>query len=165
MSRTKNFKFLKFIVFIILIGSIPQSCAVVGKGKLAVSKSTNFIPPDFGNEPTSLLIQLDSQHENKKKIKKIIADNYTGEYEIINYGNRNSTKYSDTDKYRYIYYHEFDMSTMSNFATTGMSASTFSYLPVILDRKTGKEYPYSISNGLKIVVKMYMKALNKEITS
>ena len=154
-----------FIIFILFSISL-SSCSIVGKGKMAVTKEKNLIPPDFGTEPTVLLIRSHFFAKDQNKLEKIVKKHYTEEYEFIhNMKYDSSPKYKNKNKYRYVYYNKQESSAMPYRTGTGGTgvSNVPSFRPVIIDRKTNKEYIYSISiNSLSIASGMYMKALSKE---
>jgi hypothetical protein len=151
---------------------IFSSCGMIIKSY--IRKDTENVPPDLGKEKTTMLV-LQERKGYTKKIKKILNDNYSGDYIFIT-REELDTRYSDTDKYRYLLddeilvsrgpsvtTHTTDMNTgftRSNTQTSGSAGRSFH----ILDRNTKKKYDTGVSSGTswKTILKTYLKKLDSE---
>jgi hypothetical protein len=152
---------------------IFSSCGMIIKSY--IRKDTENVPPDFGKEKTTMLV-LQERKGYTKKIKKILNDNYSGDYVFVT-REELKTKYSDAEKYRYILdddititrrdvitiTHTTDLNT--GFTTTdAQNRSTASRSFHILDRKSNKIHDTGVSSGTswKTILKSYLKKLDSE---
>jgi hypothetical protein len=152
---------------------IFSSCGMIIKSY--IRKDAENVPPDLGKEKTTMLV-LQEHKSYTKKIEKIVKDNYSGDYIFIT-REELKTKYSDTEKYRYILdddititrrdvitiTHTTDLNT--GFTTTeAQNRSTAGRSFHILDRKKNMIHDTGVSSGTswKTILKTYLKKLDGE---
>lgn len=129
-------KIQKIITLLLIIISL-QSCGILVKKAITVSKAKkeytveNYaIPPEFGNNSNEVLIGILKESKNynnylKRKIKK----SYNGNYVLISDHELNSKKYSDLEKYRYVFtYKQGTKITTSVQTINGFTSGGNSYI-------------------------------------
>lgn len=117
MKKLLNVK--SFLLLIVLITT--QSCFIAKSAARSDARKkftveNNAIPPDFGKEPTTLLIVLRDNKGYNKWTKKAVKKKYHGEYVFVTREDLEKEEYKNTTKYRYLFDYA-DGSTGSHFVT------------------------------------------------
>lgn len=119
-------------ILILLVSIILFSCAIGKSRELPVMETTfteneGAIPPDFGNPNEILLVVFEDSKGYNKWVEKAFKENYFGKYEFVSKSDLNSSKYSDTEKYRY--YFSFDKGKFysNTFHSTNKVGNTVSH--------------------------------------
>lgn len=131
----KLFNIKPFLLLMVLI--VTQSCFIGksverSKARKAFTIKNHAIPPNFGKEPTTLLIILRDRKGYNKWVKKAVKNNYFGEYVFVTREDLEKEEYKNTTKYRYL----FDYADGSKRQVTATNSSGISYPTTI----TFKQY-------------------------
>ncbi|WP_207497145.1 hypothetical protein [Aridibaculum aurantiacum] len=127
----------------------------------SISANETAVPPDFGKEQTTLLVlNTDHTHINRT-IHSSIEKFYTGPFEMVDPTMINSSKYSDRQKYRYMFRTTVRYTEAVNMGMSRMAPSfTFNY--DVVDRLQGKQYGNAKSTGTyKNWIETYVKRLEQ----
>ena len=146
-----------FVCLMAFTGLLFTSC---GSSK-NLFRDQDPVPADFGKEPTTVLVVTTEQNKVNKALADAFDDHYEGAYEVVDAGQVNSNKYSDTKKYRYAF------RTVISFApATGMgqtrNAASNNYTYYVLDRVTGKRNGLDFVGGAyKGLMEAYVKKMEE----
>jgi len=133
---------LKKSLLIFVVCSL-QSC-FIGKAIEAPKMRSEFtveneaMPADFGSDKEAVVLVVQGIGASKW-MRKAFKKNYTGPYELVDNGDLNSSKYSDKEKYRYIF--SWDAGTGYTVITdSGRSRSGTYKRFYVMDRLEDKKY-------------------------
>lgn len=144
MKKLLNLK--SYLLLVILL--FTQSCFISksvarSKARKTFTVENNAIPPDFGKEPTTLLVILRESKGYNRWAKKAVRKKYFGEYVFITRADLEKEEYKDTTKYRYL----FDYAAGSTGSSYGYTSTGVRYETTLVfkkyyvyDLKTGKTY-------------------------
>lgn len=155
---------LKYFVLISLTMSF-SSCRLfvnaVAKGKL--KEANGAIPPDFGKNSEVLIVALTGDPKFEKVMLKIVPNKYRGESLLLYPKEIKADKYSDLNKYRYIFTYEKG----SDYVDRGTGKHAFTTKQFyVLDRRENKKYLKKFtSSWWPSVAKAYLKNLDKKRNS
>ncbi|MFV8334876.1 hypothetical protein ACNQF7_02185 [Flavobacterium sp. RSP29] len=127
MRTTRLFKtVITYLLLMILILSL-NSCFIAKSieakhARAEFTTENKAIPPSFGKSNTILLCVLQGRNSYDKFLKSAVKKNYKGEYILIYSYDLSSDKYSDKNKYRYV----FDYNSGSSIASTYRYSSPYS---------------------------------------
>jgi len=125
-------------ILFILLSFSTSSFAQENKMRSEFSVENNAIPADFGKENTIIIGILKGKKSYDKYLEKALKKFYTGEY-VLERSSRLSSKYSDREKYRYLFDWDYGSSRTTHYSDgmqTGITLRRF----YILDRLTGDKY-------------------------
>ena len=156
------FTLLTFNSCVALVKSKASKYATVEKGA---------IPSDFGANNTAVLFVTSGKKSYDKYLKSNIRKVYRGDYELVSKEELKSSKYSDTDKYRYVFdfkkvfysYHSNNSVIYGQSANTGMKNATGQVRRfAITDRRDNKDYVMSMTSGYwSKLQRMYLKNMEE----
>lgn len=120
-----------------------QSCFIgrliqTPKMEEAFSEKNNAIPTNF-DKNTTMLVIIKGRGSYDRYLKKAIKKNFKGNYVFIKDEDLNSSNYSDTSKFRYV----FDYSngrTQTTHYSNGQSASSTWKVFYLFDRLENSKY-------------------------
>lgn len=151
------------LLFLLLISMMLQSCvmliaAPIAKGKLKknLTVKNHAIPPDVGLKDTYIMCILTGRNSRDKYLRKNFAKEYKGKYVFVTESEAISEKYSDVDKYRYIFTftrYAGSVKTTTTVTGGGMKNSNTSTVTThasnyfMIDRKTNTEYNSKYSSS------------------
>ncbi len=126
-----------------------------------IKSPDDVVPPDFGKEPTTILVLETPRNNVNKAIESAFEKSYTGTIQLISMEDFKNKNYSDMKKYHYCF-----MTNIKLIEATGMGNSripaTYEYSYVLLDRETSKTYGFDYgSNSWKNLLKKYVKKLEE----
>ncbi|TCP27874.1 hypothetical protein EV195_10133 [Tenacibaculum skagerrakense] len=145
-----------------------SSCGIMVQGIAAgkISTEKGSMPPDFGKTKHVLLCKLKGKRGLDKYMKKHISNYYKGEVEFVTYQDlKENNKYSDKDKYRYVFESKEHSNSGNYINSNGMPSATsyISYSFGIFDRKALKNYSNDMSSGyFGKLIKAYAKKMEEE---
>lgn len=144
------------LAFLFIIAFICQSCLFLVTGPIVKSNlkknltvEKNAIPPDVGKDDSYIVCILQGRESRDKYMRKNFSKEYKGKHIFLKESELKTEKYSDVDKYRYVFtYTRINGSTtvrttvsgggMNNSNTSNVSTPSSNYF--IMDRKTNTEY-------------------------
>lgn len=140
------------LAFTCLIICSFASCGAIVKGS-AVKRTTyanNAIPPNFAENPGTLVCVLQGRNSRDKYMKKHVEKIYKGDYIFVHKDSLNNSAYSNKDKYRYLFDYNSTTSVQvmpdpntGMFRQSNIRSSTY----YIKDRKTGAAYSNDLNSG------------------
>jgi hypothetical protein len=145
---------MRYLILVIISASIVlSSCG--GIIRSYIRKDKNNTPTDYGN---SAVLVIKHKKKYNKNLESAFVKNYKGEYLLIDL--KDTSQYTDTDKYRYIFDNNVEISRGSG--PIGSSTPTTSSMSFYLvDRKTRARYSTEISSGAyTVVLNAYVKKLD-----
>ncbi|WP_397363293.1 hypothetical protein [Olleya sp. R77988] len=160
MIKLKQY-FLTIISVTLL--TLMSSCGAIVKGQANkhITEEKGAIPPQFGQDKTTVLFLLHHKSYNKylkKNVKKI----YNGKHLFITPEQlASNSKYQDTESYRFVF--DYDYITYdyvnNDLETKYGKVKKFN----VLDRKDDKRYVAKMTSGLwSKLQKVYLKKLNEK---
>ncbi len=150
-------KITRFVCIAILAANFLSSC---GGGK-NLFRDQDPVPADFGKEPSTVLVVTTEQNKVNKALADAFEDHYKGAYEVVDQGQVNSNKYSDTKKYRYAFRTVISFAAASGMGQTRTAASN-NYTYYVMDRATGKRNGLDFVGGAyKGLMEAYVKKMEE----
>lgn len=165
----------KFIL--LFVSSILLVSCGIGKSKEMSKMESEFtvendaIPPDYGKQNEVLLVVLEERKSYDKWLEKGFSNSYFGNYEFVTKEDLKSSKYSDTEKYRYFFTYEkgTEYSTKYTSQDLGFKGSTTKTYTsnfkryLVFDRLNDKKY----SSGAEFsyfgkAIEVYAKKLEEK---
>ena len=153
------------VLSLLLICSMLSSCIfllvsnVKRKAKKELTVENGAIPEYLGRYGATMLVEKVNSKRFDKNCQKIFK-NYIGPYEFINLGDEAQEKYSNIEKYRYIFRTEVDYSDRRY----DDGSTVIFYRHSIYDRITKTEYKADYAHSVYTkVLKGYIDNLNDEI--
>jgi hypothetical protein len=109
-----------------------------------ITKENKAIPPDFGNDNSTLICVLKGRNSRDKYMKKHFNENYKGKVVFVLESDLTNEIYNDVDEYRYLLDYDADSMTTSGYSASGEFGTTNAPRSnyYMFDRKN-KEYFYS----------------------
>jgi len=156
-------KFKNLIIVLLVLGLSSCGSMVLNQALKNYTVEKKAIPENFGKGNTVLLCVIHGKNKYDKYMKENVKKEYHGEYEFVLKKDIDTDKYSDTDKYRYV----FDEGTSSykinptsnTYANNSVSTMKFS----IYDRKEDKLYSSGFSSSyFSTSIKAYMINLEQQ---
>ena len=141
---------------LLLLALILSNCT--GAFKSMIKDDGKQIPSDLGKTKVTILVFTNSARGYDKYLEKNWKKYYTGDYLIIR---RNEIdQYTDKEKYRYIF--DDDMSNNNFIDAEGGGKNLKGYSYSLYDRKEKKIYGLKIESGLysKLMI-AYIKKMNE----
>lgn len=166
MKLKNNLLKICAIALLVLMTSCGEwVSAMIDKSKAlkVITIENEAIPPEFGQNNTTLLCMLNGNKGHDKGMIKNVPEKYHGKCEFVQKRELNSEKYEDVSKYRYYFYidKEVKKSTSRNLSTGRYETHnivTTSYF--IIDRKEDIAYECPMkSNAYGKMIKAYMTNL------
>lgn len=159
------------LVFILVLSLSSCGAIVKSKAKKYATVEKGAIPADFGKNNTVVLFVTSGKKSYDKYLKSNIKKAYQGKYELVSKSELTADKYSDTDKYRYVFdyksvsyaYHSDNSVIYGQSAHTGMNNATGQVRRfLITDRTDDKEYVMSMTSGFwSKLQRMYLKNMEE----
>ena len=145
-----------------------SSCGAIVKSKANkyLTEENGAIPPEFGNENTTVLF-LTHHRAYNKYLKRNVEKIYEGDYELITGEEFESNhKYQDIDKYRFVFDYDYIVYDYTMYDYTNQSLKV-KYGKVkkfnVLDRKIDKRFVSKMTSGYwSKLQKVYLKNLNEK---
>jgi len=131
-------KSIPVILLITLLSFTTNVFAQQKKMKSEFTLENDAIPADFGKDNTVLIGALKGKKYYDKYLEKALKKTYGGNY-VLERSSNLSSKYSDREKYRYLFdwnYGTTRTTTYSDGLQSGITLMRF----YILDRLTGEKY-------------------------
>jgi len=142
-----------------------SSCISTSTIVSSITVEKKAIPPDFGQDKSTLICVLWGKKSYDKCMKKHVKNNYKGKYEFVLRRDLVLKKYTDSNNYRYIFDHKLRTgeSKSFNYDTNSYSSSTtFSFSFFILDKKEDKTYKSPLrTTRFSNTIEAYMINLEK----
>jgi len=153
----------KWLFSIVIIISVTvSSCSLVSLGvsKTKFTEEKGAIPPEFGKNEETLMIQLTGDPKFEKYITKIAAHRYKEDYLILYPKEIKAKKYKDLDIFRYIFTYEKGNDHVEQ-GTGKVRFTTKQFY--IFDRKNNKKYIKDFSTSYwGMMCRAYLKNLSKK---
>ena len=159
MIKTKLTKILLKISVLVIILTL-SSCGAMVKGiaNNAITEEKGAIPPEFGNDNTTLVF-ITAHKSYNKYLKKAVVEEYKGKYEYATAKQvENNEKYKDSTKYRYFFGYIY----RDPFVSRPKNAAPVKSFRVY-DMKEDKIFRSKVNSGMwSKLLKVYLKKLNEK---
>jgi hypothetical protein len=154
----------QLFALVVIINFVTLSCSAPGK---LLAKEGQAIPDNFGKEKTTMLVVKTGNFQVNNALEKAFEKYYTGDYIIIEEAEKNSKKYSDTKKYKYLFntYSDYQAGKFVTGQGTKLervpASSNYSF--GVTDRSAERKYSISFyGGGYKGLMEAYVKKLEEE---
>ena len=145
-------KLFKIGIYIFLLFSL-NSCIILRSDATKSSVKNGAIPPSFGKDVRTLIFvyktssKFDEKYE--RKMRKIVANNYTGEYEFVDSLDLFKVKYYDKSEYRFMFTYKIQGHTTPGPVDYSVSTSNYSEVCrfYVLDRVDYLGYTCKTASG------------------
>ena len=167
MTRLKTYLLL---IISVLMLTFLTSCGAIArsKGNKYLTEQKGAIPPEFGQENTTLLF-ITHHGSYNKYLKKNTRKIYNGDYELVSENEfKTNDKYKDLKKYRFVFDYNYTSPGYDVIRADGsMRAALYNVKKFrILDRKENKEYVSKITSSFwSKLQKVYLKKLNEKLAT
>jgi hypothetical protein len=150
-------RFLFIALGLVLISASLAGCYT----QKTVLKDQDPVPPEFGKAPGTVLVLKAPTNQLTNALEKTFQKYYSGPYELVDESLLTSKRYSDTQKYRYVF--RTKMQFVPGYGTgDGKIASSYNYSYDVLDRVTNKTNGLTFYGGAyKGLMEAYVKKLDE----